>query len=310
MINIPAHLDAITSLRWNNNDSQILTSSKDKTVKLWDIKTGKRVLQFRLNAMVSSVTFCKNYRYIATALVDKNLYINDITTKQLVSTINLEYIADDILYSDDRDLLIISCFASKSIVLFDIMNKVEVYKFTTNDNILSMSLNRTGKYLLVNTSTISPMIAMFNLQTKTNERNFFGHRQENSGRYVAFGGKDENFIVCGSDSKEILIWNRRFSLPIVTIPNAHANIINSVIWPQTLNSMIISCGEDNSIKFFANEEINKIQEDKGYKNKETIDLIDISLTNGNNNFINENDGDSNSNLSQEEDNEDESDFNC
>ena len=73
----------------------------------------------------------------------------------------------------------------------------------------------------------------------------------------------ERFVLCGSDTKEIFIWNIECSTPILII-NDHSNVVNCVVWPtkKPFSSIIISGSDDHSFKFFTNESVTKIEYSK------------------------------------------------
>ena len=66
---------------------------------------------------------------------------------------------------------------------------------------------KKGEKLLINSSNLTPVISLHELKNCNLIRKFFGHRQERLTTKCYFGGYKEKFIVCGSDTKEIFIWN-------------------------------------------------------------------------------------------------------
>lgn len=311
------HKDQITSLSWHSNETWILTGSKDQTIKVWNIETGDLVLKISDNvpAAVSSVIWFQDESMILGLFYDQSLVLWNLKGEQ-IETSKIENISSEMHYSRACNTLVMSVPVTKAIIIYDCYKREQIDKLPINDTIISLALTKLdgGTHLLVNSSNETPIISLWDLKERKLLRKYFGHRQDKLSKYCAFGGANENFLVCGSDTKEIYIWNRKYSLPVYVIP-AHSGVVNAVIWPKTLSSVIISASDDHTVRIFTNRYVRKVQEQRigvnhsGPSNRDEINTrrLGSDINNGEISAANVVDGVSHkSEEEEEEDEEDES----
>jgi WD repeat-containing protein 26 len=272
------HSSMITSLHWKNDDSCILTSSKDKLIKIFDPFKGFCKLTIdRHRDMVSSAIFVSNDTRIISSSLDYKISLWDLSGG-CDFTISLPGLTvSELHYSALYNYVIIISATTNSILFYNLETREEIYKLPMNDVIISCATSKLddGGHLLVNSSKATPVLNLINLKNYTQiERKYFGHRQERFNNKCSFGGQSENFLLCGSEDARIYIWNRHHSIPISSI-KVHSAPVNAVIWASNeYTDLLISCSEDHTIKFLGNENLEKVQE--GVEIKEEF--------NGTNNF--------------------------
>ena len=70
------HTDSINSVSWSHDSAHLATASDDKTVRIWDAKTGKEVQQcLGHTSRVCSVSWAHDSAHLATASEDKTVRI-------------------------------------------------------------------------------------------------------------------------------------------------------------------------------------------------------------------------------------------
>jgi WD40 repeat protein len=254
------HKKPINSLMWNSKDSLILTASKDKTVKLTDPFTGITKLTLDgHNEQVSSAIFVENETKILSSGLDYKISLWKMDSR-LEHSVSIPSITiSELLYSQIMNFVIIVAATTNSILIYDINTKIELDKIPMNDAIISVAISKLDKglYLLINSSTATPVLNLLNLKTKKFIRKYFGHRQERFINKCNFGGRDERFLVCGSEDANIYIWNRQHSVPIHQI-KAHSSPVNSVVWPCIFPDIIISCSDDHTVNILSNDSLDKV----------------------------------------------------
>jgi WD40 repeat protein len=259
-----AHKNQITSLQWNANDTLILTSSKDKLIKLLDPFTGncKSTIETH-DSMVTSAIFVENDSKILSSGLDYKVSLTNLSSNICEFSVSVPGVTvNELLYSMIYNIVVIISATTNSLIFYDLKSKTEIDKMQMNDVIISCAISKidNGCYLLVNSSKATPVLNLINLKTKEIKRKYFGHRQERFTIKCNFGGEGENFLLCGSEDAKIYVWNRNHSIPIF-VYKAHSSPVNSVIWPyknnETDTDVIISCSDDHTIKVLGNENVDK-----------------------------------------------------
>lgn len=90
-------------------DSQFIASgSKDKTIKIWQVKTGEEVITLNAhNDYITSIAISKDNNLLASASKDKTLKIWRLTTRELITTINCQEYIQTVTFSPDSQILVI-----------------------------------------------------------------------------------------------------------------------------------------------------------------------------------------------------------
>jgi WD40 repeat protein len=78
------HKSIVTSVRFSNNDSFLITGSVDSTIKIWERNTGRLVMQMKQPQGISYLDVSSDGKYIATGSYDSMVRIWDVDNgKQL-----------------------------------------------------------------------------------------------------------------------------------------------------------------------------------------------------------------------------------
>lgn len=253
---ILGHKDLITSISFSSDASKILTASKDKTIKIHEVKSGQNILNIsEIGNMITSAQFHNNETQILCTSLDSKIQIYSIQgiKQDSIPSLNI----NEMLISEKHNLIILSAPILRAILIYDIETKTEKNKILINDTIINISLSRLdkGENLLINSSNLTPVISLWNLGSNELVRKYFGHRQERLTTKCCFGGFKEKFILCGSDNKEVFIWNRNKSLPVKVI-KVHSAPVNAAVWPTNEKSdFLFSVSDDHTVKVIGNENV-------------------------------------------------------
>ena len=273
------HSAMITSLGWNSSDSLILTSSKDKTIRVIDPFSGTTKKNFTSihDAMVSCSIFI-NDDLICSCGMDYRINLTCLSTAQKKQSISVPGVTiSELLYSIKYKIIIVVSATNNSVMFYNDNLTTVLNTHQLNDVIVSCAISKTdkGKYILVNSSKATPMIELIDVSSFTVIGKYFGHRQDKFNIKCSFGGINENFIVCGSQNAKVYLWSRTQSIPVCVV-KAHVASVNSVVWPHTISSdIVISCSDDHNITVIADEKIDKVYYNYGNGTEGKIVSIDI-----------------------------------
>ena len=104
-------------------------------------------------------------------------------------------------------------------------------------------MSKDGRYLLANVSQKAPRVSLWDLERKECINKYRGHRQEICIIKVAFGGINENLVLCGSEDSCIFVWNREKGDLLAKI-EGHTLMANAVHWSPTDPYIFASASDD------------------------------------------------------------------
>lgn len=263
-----AHTKYITCINWSQNEKYLVTSSNDKTVKLWNPFEGKLLQTFKSHTdIVSCAQFFLGDDKIISGGIDKKMVITSIATGKPTDTEQFSRIRQ-ILVSESLKYIIILPASLNDITIYDYTSNSVVDSIEELDPIISAEISRydKGKFLLTNVSKVNANINLYNIQTKELINKYYGHKQ---GEYIiqcAFGGRMDEYIICGSEEASIFIWHRNSSIPIHEI-KGHTGVVNAccqVYFDGCEKGLVFSVSDDHTLRIWADEK-QKIQCE--YKNE-------------------------------------------
>lgn len=256
-----AHKKYITSIKWSKTNKHLLSSSADKSIKLWDPFEGKCLKTFMLHSdTVTSVKWLNDEMFVSGG-IDKKMTICTITNRVLCSEIFSRI--RKVLVSDVLNCLVIIPASMNDIIFFDFKNYREIQRLTELDPIISsnLSINDDGRYLITNISKVNANINLYDLTNFSLINKYYGHTQEQFCIECCFGGNNDEFILCGSEDASIYIWHRSNSIPI-SVLKGHTGSVNNCLLYFTFNKPIMfSVSDDFTLRLWTPENNEIIYED-------------------------------------------------
>lgn len=173
--------------------------------------------------------------------------------------------ADLMCYSPITSSLIFVNTIERNITIYDALSLKKTDSTKWNDIIVSIEVSKDGRYLLVNSSLVSPRLILYDLIKKKIIREFYGFRQGISTKYddynsfiaynqCRFGGVNENFVIAGGTGKA-LIWNINKSKPVSEIKwSSFSSEIFDLFWDQKMKEILITCGF-HGLSIFGNKDV-------------------------------------------------------
>lgn len=244
---IDKHKSQITSLQMISQDI-LLTSSKDKTVKLTEISTNKTEQLDFSDMILSSIAFTAldGIQRLAIASHNQMVYIYNIKDKLFQNEKVIDRI-NQICFSLPTSSLIFSSPSNQSVIIYNLSLTERKSNISIKDTILSIEISKDGYSLLINSSNTTPVISLYDIISKTMTK-YFGHRQLGLCNQCRFGGTNENFIIAGG-CRKVTIWRKDQTIPVKTIEGF--SDLSDVNWEN--KDMIISAGNDGVIRVFGNK---------------------------------------------------------
>ena len=212
------HKSIIYCLSFSPDGKYVLSGSEDKTLKLWNVKTGKKVRTF--SGMLSGhkeevkcADFSPDGKFIVSGSYDETVKVWKTDSGDNIGTYNVHSHGVTSIASSPDGVHIFSCCLNKSIIEWDVRTGkvVKVFKGYTTEQNCSV-VHENGSYILTGNEANS--LKLWDISNIKELRTFSGHENRvfcvdysSDGKYAASGSYDQNLILWDINSgKEI----RRF----------------------------------------------------------------------------------------------------
>ncbi len=149
------HSAAIKAIAMSPDGKYLATGSRDRTAKLWDIKTGMEIRTFNGHELtVNSVQFSPNGKYLATSSPDKTIRVwNIMNGKQIFVSDPERDFMTDIAFSADSKYIIGGGY-SDSATVYEILSGKTIKRIVVNSAMstgygVNLEYSPDGKWLAI-----------------------------------------------------------------------------------------------------------------------------------------------------------------
>jgi WD40 repeat protein len=110
----------------------------------------------------------------------------------------------------------------------------------------SVKISEDSRYALINHAPDE--IHLWDLEEFRLARKFTGQRQGHHVIRSCFGGIDGNFVISGSEDRNVYVWHRDTGTLLEVLEGHGLGSVNSVAWNPRNKRMFASCSDDNTIR--------------------------------------------------------------
>jgi WD40 repeat protein len=229
-------------------DNKLLSCSADRTIKIWDLNTAE--LKFTLLGHNSHVySLAVDKGRFASASIDKTIKIWDFATKKIIKVINTgEISALSICISNEK---LVAGLSDGTIKIWDLSSARLLTSYRENDESITSVCISNGVLI---TGSKDKTVRIWNLENLDLINTLYGHKSP-----VWTVTVDTGRIISGSEDKTVKIWNLEDGKLIETLKE-HSDWVSSVASGE---GRIISASADSTLKVWTKVPVN---------NCNTIDL--------------------------------------
>ncbi|KAF3483455.1 WD repeat-containing protein 44 [Arthroderma uncinatum] len=212
------HTASIVDLSWSKNDF-LLTTSMDKTVRLWHVTRDECLCCFKHGDFVTSIVFHpRDDRFFLAGSLDCKLRLWSIPDKAVAYSVTIPDMITAVAFTPDGKYALAGCLnglcaiyetdglkpLSQLYVRSARGKNAKGSKITGIDTIVQPPTNENGAVKLLITSNDS-RIRLYNFKDRTLEAKLRGNENMSSQIRASFSS-DGRYAICGSEDGRVYIW--------------------------------------------------------------------------------------------------------
>ncbi|KAI9837236.1 MAG: hypothetical protein M1819_000310 [Sarea resinae] len=260
--NYEGHSSTVLDISWSKNNF-LLSSSMDKTVRLWHVSRAECLCCFRHSDFVTAIQFHpRDDRFFLAGSLDSKLRLWSIPDKSVAFWNHVPDLITAVSFTPDGKTAIAGCL--NGLCLFF---ETEGLKYHTQIHVRSshgrnakgskitgiQAINHppddpNGEVKLLITSNDS-RVRLYNLRDKAMEVKFRGNENTSSQIHASFSD-DGHYVICGSEDRKVYIWttgpaeaDKKDKHP-VEIFEAHSAITTAAVFAPTSTKRLLSNSGD------------------------------------------------------------------
>ena len=242
------HTLCLDSVAITPNGKYALSGSSDKTLKLWDLKTGKEIRTFKghiYDGYILSIAITANGKYALSGLFTGAIKLWNLETGKTIRTFKGHAYATHSVAITPDGKYALSGGWDNTLKLWDLKTGEELRTFVGHTKYVnSVAITPDGKYAL--SGSDDEILMLWNLKTGKVIRTFKGHTGEVNFVAITPNGK---YALSGSDDFTLKLWNLKTGEEIRTF-EGHTDIVNSVaITPD--GKYVLSGSRDDTLKLWS-----------------------------------------------------------
>ncbi|ETO29294.1 WD-40 repeat protein [Reticulomyxa filosa] len=236
------HANTVNSVRFSPDGLKVISSSNDKTIRIWDVSSGEQlhILEGHSNSSVAA-EFSPDGCSVVSCSDDKTIRIWDVASGKeiLIFEGHLDSIWDVNFSSDGK--YIVSCSIDKTIRLWDINSGKEIRQMTGHYNCMR-NIHFSPNCQMIVSSSDDKTIGLWDVATGKRLNQFIGHSDcVASARFSPNG----QFIVSSSWDRSIRIWDVESGKEMKKFNDNPKCINDAKYFPD--GQIIVSCLDDNIV---------------------------------------------------------------
>ncbi|ETO15679.1 WD repeat-containing protein [Reticulomyxa filosa] len=242
---LKGHYDIVSSIRFSADGHKIVSASFDKTIRIWNIESGKQLqIFYGHTAVIYSVRFSTDGNSIISCAGDGTIRLWHINTNTEIMTFKSDFNEICDVNFSQNGKYIVSCSRDNIIQLWDIKSRKEIKQLLGHTNeVWSIEFSPYDEMIL--SASKDTTINLWDMQSGEKLKQFQGH---SAGVIHAKFSPDGHFIASCSVDNTIRIWNIQTGKEW-KIFKGHTDAVYDIkYFPD--GQTIVSCSRDKTIRLW------------------------------------------------------------
>ncbi|MDM8530541.1 WD40 repeat domain-containing protein [Anaerolineales bacterium HSG25] len=239
------HNSWVGTIRFSPTDSMLVSTSWDKTVRLWDVESGQERAKFQHNSWVSGVDFSPDESSVVTIGADKTVYVWDIDSQQLIRQMQGHQFHGWAVAFHAQGRWIASGSGDKTVRLWDIYSGQEIQRLTGHTRgVLDVAFSPTGDLLA--SASNDGFIKLWQVNTGQEIRQIDAG---SSAVYSIAFSPDGQRLASGQMDHTVKLWQVETGQALQTFVG-HKDIVRQVAFSPT-GDLLASTSADKTVRLWA-----------------------------------------------------------
>jgi len=236
----------VTYVEWSPDGTHLVSCSRDKTAKLWDMTKGTCIKTMTaFTEPVSSVTWAPDGQTFITGGMDEYMISWNAQGERLYRgssprTYDLEITADG--------SKIVAVCTSGQLHVYDYHDWKNRQSYKLGNRLTGVETTKDSRHAIVNTDDRE--VVLVDLENGKVIQRYSGQVQDEWVIRGCLGGADENFVLSGSEDSNIYVWHKQNGQLVEKLAG-HTGTVNCVAWNPSNAQMFASAGDDRTIRIWS-----------------------------------------------------------
>jgi len=232
------HVDQITALAWLPDGSGFLSASMDKMIFLWGADGKKKEVWAIATLRIADLALAPDL----SRLVVVGIEVRDTGSNSSGGAQESNTSPAGASSSQHPQV------SEHKMVIYDFATKTTQESMVLDGELTSVKISEDSQYALLNHAPDE--VQLWDLEKGRMTRKFTGQRQ---GRHIirsCFGGVDSNFILSGSEDKNVYVWHRETGSLLCVLAGHGNGSVNAIAWNPKNKRMFASCSDDHDVRIW------------------------------------------------------------
>ncbi|KAJ2933911.1 hypothetical protein H1R20_g3134, partial [Candolleomyces eurysporus] len=249
------HKETVISVAISLDCTHVVSASRDKTIRIWDMETGRRLKLIREPGVALSVAISHNSKYVVAGCEDKGVRIWDAATGQLWKELrgHRDRVRSVVISKGNK--YIVSGSNDRSVRIWELgtgelMQEIKTTHRTAVRSV-AVTLTDDSKLIRVVSGSTDRTIEVWEVERKTKDTRKICTAKGHTDRLLCVAiSPDGKYIVSSSDDLSIRVWNLNTGEQVGEPLGRHTKPVRSVAilsMPGTGPKIVSGC-DDNKIR--------------------------------------------------------------